>query len=166
MLKIHKFFIITIFLVLSFPFLFFSWALITLEYQELIKFGDIKQAVIVQEGTEQASSALDFGYVHVYHLKMLNRGKLESKSYSTQIDLNDFEFSNKNETEFIGNVKIGDTVKVKILSNNKVKILKWKNLELNKPISYWGKFGRWLLITILLSIAFYIYCRIYKIIIN
>lgn len=165
MLKIYKFFIIIIFLALSFPFLFFSWALVTLEYQEF-KSGDIVQGVIVGENIEQASSALDFGYVHVYHLKMLNRGKLESKSYSTQIDLNDFEFSSKKKAEFIGNVKIGDTVKVKILSNNIVKILKWKNLELNKPISYWGKLGRWLLITVLLSIAFYIYFRVYKIIIN
>ncbi len=156
-----KIIVVPILLILGFPFVFFSWLLIRIELSE-IRYGNIEKAKISSiTPTNYQGGLSEFGGETEYKLKVGDK-----KIYSSYLNNPNSAFENKIWTEFISDSNIGDTVQIKILSKTQAKILKWKHLTIHKPINYWDKFWKWVLIIFLFSLASFIYYKTYKIIIK
>lgn len=161
----YKIFIVITCLFLSIPFLFFSWSMITLEYKEVMLYGNLEDAVVMKTTIEPYTGVSgQFGSDYRYDLKLLTNKHLEDKNYSAYVERTNSSLPNQDYEEFINNVKQGDTVQIKIVSERQAKILKWKHLTLNKPINYWERSGNWVIIIVLLAVATFLYYKIYKII--
>jgi len=147
-----------VFTTLSIPFLFFSFLLIRAEYEEHFVYGEIHTVKIININVNSGTSD-DIGFNYTYDLDLLNSKK---EKYTAPMRLSNSLWNSDKTILFTSRVKRGDSVQVKIISSHQARILKWKKIELNKYISYWGKLGKYILILILLSIAFFCYFKIYK----
>ena len=148
---------------LSIPFLFVAYIFIGSEYEEYFNYGLITNAAIIDSYARNGSaSAGDFSVDHIYVL-----GKIGAKTDSfnrikAKVVLQNSDWDEKRERTFINNVAIGDTLSIKEVGYKMAKILKWKDLELNRSIDYGDKFWLWLLILTLLTIPFFLFRVIYQ----
>lgn len=152
-----------LYLLLSIPPLFFSWLLIRSEWSEHILYGDIEHAIVKKINVYNYGGSLaGAGGERIYDLKIISKSRFENALYSSTVDTPNPEV--KIISDFISEVQKGDTLQVKILSKTQARVLKWKYLTINKPINYWGKLGKWVVIATLLSIAVFLYYKTIKII--
>lgn len=160
----YKIFNLFLFGALSVPFLFFSYLLLRLEYNEHLVFGEIEQAKITNIETSLGSSSGEYGTVVKFNLELLNNSS-DRKNFSIYSSMNNASpFKNDKELAFGGGANIGDVVTVKLVSNHQAKILRWKGIKINSKTNFWSITGRWFLILVLITIPTYIYYRLYKMI--
>jgi hypothetical protein len=150
-----KIFRVILFLVLSIPLFFFSIILINSEYKEYILYGSVVEVVIKDidgyDGTGLAGGGIKYTF---------NDKKFDNEYFAyvqTQGGVN----PNPKDADFMGIAELGDTVLVKIISKNQVKILEFNGLKINEAFSIWIKLWKWILILILFSIGLFLIYKVY-----
>ena len=161
----YKIFLVLFMSILSVPLIFFTYLLLRLEYDEYLIFGNKEKAKVINVRSELGASSGEYGDNFIIEIKIISDKKSAKKNYHIYllVDTNSIT-QNKKEAEFATSVKIGDSVIVRTISNHQAKILSWKGKNINANINYWGKTGRWLLILILISLIYFLFYKMFKII--
>lgn len=155
----YKIFRVFFFSASAFPFLLFGYLLSKTEYEEHFLFGTIELASI-KEIIPYSDPGIAGGNL-TYIVKPLKMNNNIQSVYKIIIPTNGGVNMASNDQLFAKNVKVGDTVKVKILSDQQAKVLFANGVEINPYINFWGKFWKWILILVLAMIGLFILYKLY-----
>lgn len=166
----YKIFRVVTFLVLSFPFLFFTYLLLKAEYSEWFLYGNIVNSQIVE---------IDYvdGDLEGVTTEIVVKSIYNNNTYVSVINLNTNFLDKRNLEVFSENVKIGDVIKIKVINEsleeteksnthiiklspqNTAKILSWKDISLYEGQFNWGE---WIAILTLFFFGALCWYYIYK----
>lgn len=166
----YKVFRVLIFSVLSFPFLFFAYFLIKMEYNEWFFYGNIVNSQITE--IDYRDGDMDGATKEIVVSSVYG-----DNTYISVINLDTNFLDQQNLDKFSENVKIGDVIKIKIINEsieetaksdvgiikfvpeNTTKILSWNRIPL-----YEGhlNLGEWIAILILFSLGILCWYYTYK----
>ena len=157
----YKFIRVIVCMFSSFPFLFFAYGLIRMEYTEYFLYGNTENAVITNIDIEIGPSSGEYGNDIIYSVMITSGSNFGSKSKVT-VHRNIGVKNNDTESYLVENAKVGDTLSVKVLSNHSAKVLNYDGYVINESFNFWGKILRWLVIFLLSVIGLFLLHNVYK----
>ncbi|OXA76040.1 hypothetical protein SAMN05444397_101474 [Flavobacterium aquidurense] len=153
--QIKKIFFGPFLLVIALILFFIASYFIKLEYDEHVRYGQIMTGKVVD--TYWVSSG-DSPPTSLFYCII----SVGTKNYTFEIQNAEQDFMLSHEEQnLIKEVKNGDQVKVKLLSNKTAKIVEWKKIKINPKNKFTDILGMWLTIILLFSITGYLLYKIY-----